>query len=162
MRRDWTSYFFYRRETIHTTWLLRCAVVASLLGLMTATRSYWIHGIAGSLMCAPETGASAEALILENFDPEYPLFEEAARFQRQGVRRILVPVPASRDGIGPNLVAARITELLADMARLRDVELVPYPEVEPIVWNVAFRMRRFLEAQHIRSVAVVVPAFRSR
>src|SRR5205814_4947380 len=102
------------------------------------------------------------ALIVENFDPEYPLFEEAARFQRQGVRRILVPVPASHEGVGPNLVAARITELLANMARVHDVELVAFPEAEPIVWNAAYRMRGFLQAQHIRSVAVVVPAFRSR
>ena len=64
-------------------------------------------------------------MIVENFDTEYPLFEEAARFQRQGARRILILVPASGDGTEPVLVSARIAELLANLARLDDAELIP-------------------------------------
>jgi hypothetical protein len=41
------------------------------------------------------------------------------------------------------------------------VETVPFTEVEPISLNVALNVRQFLTDHRIRSIAVVVPAFRS-
>lgn len=160
--RNWTGYFFYRRETLRTTWLLRCVVVVCLCVLIAATRNYWVRIIARSLICPQESGATAEAVIVENFDTEYPVFEEAARLQRRGTRRILIPVPAFGDGTEANLVSARIAELLANLARLDGAELIPVLETEPIVLNAAYRIRSVLDRQQIRSVALVAPAFRSR
>ena len=160
--RNWTGFLFYRHETLRTTWLLRCVVVVSVCLLIAVTRNYWVRIIARSLMCPQESGATAEAVIVENFDTDYPLFEEAARFQHRGTRRILIPVAASGDGTEPNLVSARIAELFANLARLRDAELIPVLESEPIVLNTAYRVRTFLDQQQIRSVALLSPAFRSR
>jgi hypothetical protein len=160
--RTWTSYFFYRAQAVKTTWLLRTTVPVVLIVAAALTRGYWIRTIADSLICERSAATPVDALLIENFDVEYPLFEEAARLQQQGAPRILVPVPADPGRDTPNLVSARIVEVLAGVARLRNVEMIPVAESEPIVLNAAYGIRTFLTRERIRSVAVVVPAFRSR
>ena len=78
---------------------LRFLFVLALGLLLLLTRPFWVRGIAESLICAADDPASAEAVLVENFDIEYPLFEEAARMQRRKPARILVPVPASPSSI---------------------------------------------------------------
>ncbi len=62
----------------------------------------------------------------------------------------------------PNDVALGIAEVMARIARVGAIEIVPIREVEPITLNAARDVQRFLEREHIRSVIVVTPLFRSR
>jgi hypothetical protein len=129
--------------------------------LLVLTRTFWIRTIAQSLICAADDPASAEAVLVENFEIEYPLFEEAARIQRSKPTRILVPVPASANTAEPNLISVRIVDVMASVARLQAVETIPVIESEPVVLHTAYAVRRFLRNEHIHSVAIVAPAFRS-
>src|SRR5262245_2530461 len=140
---------------------LRFLAFAALGLVLVLTRTFWIRGIAQSLICAPDDPASAEAVLVENFEIEYPLFEEAARMQRSKPTRVLVPVPASANTAEPNLISVRIVDVMASVARLRGVETIPVVESEPVVLHTAYAVRGFLTNQRIRSVAIVAPAFRS-
>jgi hypothetical protein len=126
------------------------------------TRGLWILGIGRGLVCDQWTG-SGDAILIENFDQEYLPFERAAELRRNGVAsRVLVATTASSNPAEPNLVSARIVEVMASVARLPPPEMIPIREVEPISLNVAYQVRDFLQKQHVRSVVVVTPAFRSR
>jgi hypothetical protein len=114
-------------------------------------------------MCAESTSA-VDAIIIENFNPSYLLFERAAQLQQvEPSLRVLVPVTAaSRDLTVPNPVSAGIAELMARLARVANVELIPVQEIEPYALNVASQLRAFLRRNHLRSVTVIAPAFRSK
>ena len=51
---------------------------------------------------------------------------------------------------------------MARIARIGTIEIVPTREIEPITLNAARDVQQFLEREHIRSVIVVTPLFRSR
>jgi hypothetical protein len=127
------------------------------------TRASWLPPIAWGLVCAP-AGTSADAIIVENFNPTYLLFERAAALQRaRSSTRVLVPVSASGpEGMAANPVSKGIAELMARFARMENVEVIPVWEVEPYALNTAYRVRDFLVRERLRSVVVVAPAFRSR
>ena len=59
-------------------------------------------------------------------------------------------------------MALGIAEVMARISRIGAIEIVPIREVEPISLNAARDVQRFLEREHIRSVIVVTPLFRSR
>src|SRR5712692_2751822 len=74
-------------------WRLAVPVIVVLAGVLT--RGLWLPSIGQSLVCA-ENVASADVLLLENFDPDYRLFERAATLQREGhSARVLVPTRTS-------------------------------------------------------------------
>jgi hypothetical protein len=52
--------------------------------------------------------------------------------------------------------------VMSNVARLDSPELVPVQEIEPISLNAAYQIRDFLVAQHVGSVAVITPGFRSQ
>ena len=134
-----------------------------LLTLGWITRGLWLAAIARSLVCI-EGVRSSDAILVENFNPDYELFERAAALQQAGVApRVLVPT-RTEDGTSDraNLVAQAIAELMARTARVRNVEIVPIHEREPFSLNAAYQMRDFLAKERLRSVVVVSPAFRSR
>ncbi len=120
------------------------------------------QAIGASLVCTPDA-APSDAILIENFDPDYLLFERARILRSQGVApRVLVPVRKdARDG-GINRVAQGIAEVMGQLARLGEMEFVPIREVEPISLNAARDVRGYLMAHGIRSVTVVTPLFRSR
>ena len=62
----------------------------------------------------------------------------------------------------PNEVALGSVQVMATISRIGEIEIVPTREVEPITLNAARDVQRFLEREHIRSVIVVTPLFRSR
>jgi hypothetical protein len=101
---------------------------------------------------------------VENFTPSYLLFKRAAALQRTAVSaRILVPVSASGDDAAvANPVSRGIAELMARFARLDRLEIIAIRQVEPYTLNTAYQIRDFLTREHIRSLVVVAPAFRSR
>ena len=114
-----------------------------------------------SLVCEPSR-VKSDAILIENFDPDYRLFERARDLRADGqASRILVPV---RTGAGEplNAVAVGIADVMARISRIGVIEFVPIREVEPISLNAAHDIRRFLTQRGIGSLILVTPAFRSR
>jgi hypothetical protein len=112
-----------------------------------------------------EQARTSDAIIVENFDPDYLVFEAAANLQQAGLSaRVLVPTAASRrDPLATNVLDRGIAELMARLARVQNPEIIPIREdIEPISLNSAYDIRDFLIKEHLRSVIVVAPAFRSR
>jgi hypothetical protein len=158
----WTRHFFYRAEFTKTTWKFRLGLVAVLLLSAWLTRGWWTTVVARSLVCEANA-APSDAILVENFDPSYLVFERAARLRQAGVaKRVLVPVPTDSEASGPDPVAAGIAELLARLARVGTIELLPVREIEPISLTAALDLQRFVEREDIRSLLVLSPYFRSR
>jgi hypothetical protein len=158
----WTRHFFYRAEFTRTTWKFRLGLVAVVLASAWLTRGWWTAAVGRSLVCEANV-APSDAILVENFDPSYTVFERAARLRRAGVAgRVLVPVPVDSEGEQPNPIDAGTADLLARLARVGAIEMVPVREVEPISLNAAFDVERFVGRERIRSILVVSPYFRSR
>jgi hypothetical protein len=160
-RSQWQRHFFYRKESLKTTWKFRLALLVLLVLLVSVTGGFWISRIGQSLVC-PEEIAPSDVILVENFDPQYLVFERAAALHKMGLAaRVLVPVDASRDHEKADLVSQGITELMARIARLQDPELLPIQISEPISLNAAYQVRDFLTTKHLRSVIIVTDGFRS-
>ena len=160
--RRWTRHFLYRTERTRTTWKFRFAFVAFVVIAVWLTRGWWSVTIARSLVC-DRNGAPSDAILVENFDPDYLVFERATELRRAGFApRVLVPIPTDPGTSAANGVALGTTEMLARMAHLDAIDIVPTRLVEPISLNAARDILRFIERERIRSVIVVSPLFRSR
>ena len=126
------------------------------------TSGWWTEAIGRSLVCEANP-APSDAILVENFDPDYLLFERARELRRAGLAaRVLVPVWTDRGTQEPNDVSLGIVEVMARISRIGAIEIVPTREIEPITLNAARDLLRFLERERIRSVIVVTPLFRSR
>src|SRR5215831_448842 len=111
----WQRHFFYRKESLRTTWTLRLSLVLFVFFAAWTTRSFWTLKLGQSLVCQEQFGHS-DALLLENFDPEYLVFERAAALQNKAVaEKVYVPVRAS-DSEEPNAVAAGFAEVMTRIA----------------------------------------------
>jgi hypothetical protein len=107
--------------------------------------------------------AASGALLVENFDPEYILFGQAAELQRAGIaQRVLIPVEIARGHTAPDDIEIGIANLMARAAGVQNPELVPVNQVEPISLNAAKEIRDFLLKEKIDSIQVIAPGFRSR
>ena len=155
-------YFLRKQEVVRTTWTFRVLVTACLLILLAVTRSFWLPGVAEGLVCQSEIRPS-DAILVDNFEINYVVFERAAELQSSGIApRVLIPTAASGDPVQLNRVSMGIAELMVQISRLPQPELVPVREIEPVALNAAYQIRDLLAKNHIRSVIVVTPAFRSR
>ena len=158
----WTRHFFYRKESVRTTWTLRVAVLAALIVVAFITKPVWAGWMRQSLVCSGGATPS-DVLILENFDPSYLVFERAAELQKAGMAAsALVPVEASDEPGVPNAVSQGIAEVMARQARLGRWNSLPIRHAEPISLNAALQVRDELRRQRIRSIVIVAPALRSR
>lgn len=155
---DWRRHFFYRKESLHTTWKLRISIVLLVVLATAATLRFWRLQIAQSLVCAEKITAS-DGLLVEYYDlGSYLVFEHAGDLQRIGMApRIFVPVPKNASAVSKG-----VTELMAHLARISSFETVPIQEIEPIRLNEAKQIRDFLKAQGVTSIVLVTPDFRSR
>lgn len=154
--------WFRRRTSLRTTWLFRVVLIVVVLLIVVGTRGVWVAGVGGALVCQEASGP-ADAMLIENFDQDYLLFERAAALQRaDGALRVLVPTPASPDSLEPNLVSAEIVDVMAGVARLQSVELIPFRAVEPITLNAAYDVRDFLQRENLHAVLVLSRGFRSQ
>jgi len=159
---NWRRQFFHTRTSVTSTWKFRVVTVIVLILMPTMTRGFWAPRLAGSLVC---TGAPlpSDIMLVENFDSKYLVFERAAELEKMGFApRALVPVPASNDPAIANPVFKGIAELMARQARMGTWEILPIQETEPISLNVAYQIRDQLAREHIRSMLIVTPGFRSR
>jgi len=160
--RSWTRHFFYRAEHIRTTWTFRLGLPTLLIAVLFMTSGWWTAAIARSLVCDPSRTPS-DAILIENFDPDYLLFEHARGLRQAGLAsRVLVPAWTDPGTLELNQVSLGTVEMMAKIARIGDIDVVPTREVEPITLNTACDVQRFLEREHIHSVIVVTPLFRSR
>jgi hypothetical protein len=159
---DWQRYFFYRRTVVKTTWTFRLALISVILLVSALVFRASIPVIGRALVCDDQVRPS-DAILIENFEPNYLVFERAGDLARAGIgSKLFVPTEAASDG-QPSRVSAGFVEVLARVARLPQMpEMIPTTEVEPISLNVANQIRTVLQKEQIRSVLVVAPAFRSR
>lgn len=158
----WPQRFFYRKESLKTTWTFRLSVVGGLVLLVSLTRGFWVQGIGRSLICAEDVTA-ADAILIDNLEGNYQLFERATALFKEGrAPRVLVPVTMSSDGETPNEVAKGIAEVMIHAAHLPKWEIVPVRITEPVSLNAAYQVEDFFARQNIQSAIVVTPGFRSR
>lgn len=159
----WKRYLFYRRIVLKTTWTFRLALIFVVLLLSAIVLRSLIPGIGRELVCE-EQGRWSDAILIENFDPSYLVYERAGDLRRAGMAsKLLVPTQAGTGPGGLNGVSAGFVEVLARAARLPEPpEMIPITEVEPISLNAAYQIRSELQKQHVKSVTVVTPGFRSR
>jgi hypothetical protein len=158
----WTRHFLYRTEHTRTTWRFRFGLLVFIVVGAWVTRGWWTVAIARSLVCEAN-GAPSDAILVENFDPDYLSFERATQLRRDGfASRVLVPSPGDPDTSETKGVELATAEMMARLAHLGAFDIVPIREVEPISLNAARDVLRFIQREHIRSVIVVSPLFRSR
>jgi hypothetical protein len=158
----WTRHLVYRADLLRTTWKLRLGLLMLVAVALWLTGGWWTVAIARSLVCDASL-APSDAILVENFDPDYLLFERATQLRLAGfAHRVLVPIPTDPGTQEPSAVALGTAQVMASISRIGPIETVPIREVEPITLNAARDVRRFLEREHIRSVTVVTPLFRSR
>jgi len=155
-------HFFYRKESLKTTWKLRLALLILVVIIVLTTHGFWTLRLGQSLVCTAEASPS-DVILVENFDLDYLVFERAAALHKAGfAARVLVPTQASRDPERANLVSQGIAELMSRVAQLQDPTILPVRLLEPISLNAAYQIRDFLTKEHLRSVIVVTPGFRSK
>src|SRR2546422_11749109 len=122
--REWQRHFFYTKASIKTTWKLRAAALVLLVLTGFLTRGLWISQIGRSLVCAEDL-APSDAILVENLDQNYLLFERAAALEKVGLApRTLVPVQASSDPEVANPVSRDVAEVMARQARLEEWEII--------------------------------------
>jgi len=157
----WRRHFFVREEHVRTTWLFR-ALLLLTLALLVVSASMWKDEVARGLVC-DEQAATSDGILLENFDPDYLVFQRATELVRAGAaNRVLVPVPPG-DGPGDvSRISTGVAELMASIARLPKMEFIRVDDREPITLNAARQLRDFMTRERITSVIVVTPALRSR
>jgi hypothetical protein len=158
----WIEIFIYRKEIWKTTWKFRLLLIILMGACFFLTRGFISEKLAESLVCQG-TVAKSDAVIIENFDPNYLLFEETAKLVKAGqVGRVYVPVRINSSGSGPNKVNLEFVEVMCSISRISEYELIPITDIEPIRLNAAQQIKTFLRDQKIHSITVVSPVFSSR
>jgi hypothetical protein len=157
----WQRHFVYRKESLRTTWKLRFSLLILILLTGWIPRGFWAEKIGQSLACQEQIRRS-EGLLLENFDPDYLVFERAAALERANLaEQVFVPVDAD-DSHVPDSAYQGFTEVMTRTAGLTNIQIIPIRETEPISLNSANQIRDFLMKQGVHSILVVTPGFRSR
>jgi hypothetical protein len=128
-------------------------------------REVWILWVGQSLVC-PETIARSELILVENFDPDYLVYEQAAALQRAGyARKVLIPVHVStkpgQPDKRPYVMSRGLAELMSKLVMIREPTILPFQTNEPISLNAALQLRDYLLNEQLQSVIVVTPMFRS-
>jgi hypothetical protein len=158
----WRRHFLHTSETTRTTWKFRVAILIILILVGVFTRGFWKLQIARSLVCAEDL-APSDVILVENFDPNYLLFERAAALEKAGIApRTLVPVQAAPDPYVVNPVSKGVAEVMARQARLERWEMLPIRETEPISLNAATQIRDDFARHHVKSFSIVTSGLRSR
>jgi hypothetical protein len=161
MKSPWYRHFFYRKQVLKTTWKLRLLIVLVFAAAIVVPHRFWATRIGQSLVCE-ENVAPSDALLLENFDISYRVFERAAALRKAGIAS-RVFVPTAIDGQStPHEVSRQFADVMARNASLQEFETIPFHEKEPISLNAAKQVRDFLEKERIKSVVVIAPGLRSR
>jgi hypothetical protein len=157
----WTEHFFYRTECTRTTWKFRIGLLTFLTVAFWLTSPWWTVGIARSLACEPSL-APSDAILVENFESSYRVYERAAQLRREGFADRVLVHTLTEPGTEPDELSLDRLQLMATRAQVGTIDILPTRQREPIVLNAVRDMQRFLERERIRSLIVVMPLFRSR
>jgi hypothetical protein len=158
----WRRHFFYRKDSIRTTWKLRLGILIVVIVTAALTSGFWAAQIGRSLVCAGDLVPS-DVILIENFDPNYLLFERAEALEKAGLApRTLVPVQVFPEFPTVNPISKGIAEVMARQARLEAWGMIPIREIEPISLNAVSQIRDYLAREHVTSLIVVTSGFRSR
>jgi hypothetical protein len=153
--------FVYRTQTWKTSWLLRLLLVGGCGFLLLGTKSCWVPVVGGSVVHKGPI-VQSDALLLDNLDEDYSVYDKAGQLQRRSLAaRVVIPVVAGRGSDSPSPYALPIVEVMSRMARLENAEFVTYGEEEPVSLNVAKQVLGHLQQTGTRSVLVISPGFRS-
>ncbi len=146
---------------MNTKWRFRLTAVGGFVVLISLTKALLIREVGQSLVCT-EQSRPADAILIENFDPDYLLFERAQALQVAGhASKVLVPIKTSGDG-ELSKVSSGVAEVMARVARLDPPEVIPIQEVEPISLNAAKQIRAVLIKEDVKSVMILTSGLRSR
>ena len=111
----------------------------------------------------PAGASECDVILVENFDPNYLLFERASALQKAGLSaRVLIPTPTPRDPEVANTVFEGFVEVMARVARVQNFEIIPIRQHEPISLNTAYQVRDNLIKEHLSSVIAITSGFHSR
>ncbi|MEJ2083259.1 MAG: hypothetical protein P8Y94_14075 [Acidobacteriota bacterium] len=141
-------HIFIKKTVVRTRWSFRLAFLALLSLLLLLTGRFWLATVAESLVHSSEL-RPADAIIVENLETEYLLFEQAGRIQRKyAVSRAIVPIlaPASDLKHRAGSVPVGLADVMIRVAGIRNAELVPVEPQEPISLNAARQLRDYLES----------------
>jgi hypothetical protein len=157
----WKSWVLTKKQVTVTTWRFRLLVLAAVTAVLYFSYPRGLIAI-GNLLLHEEPLKPAELILLENFNPEYAVFEEARKLVGAGyASRVLIPVRCD-DGTGqPDPIEEGIVKVMIQAAGMRQFEILPLRHTEPVSLNAARQILAFLERRGIRSVLVVSPGFRS-
>ena len=154
--------FFYKVEVWKTTWLFRFGLIILLTTGFFLTRESISEKLANSLVCWNPIKIS-DAVIIENFDPDYLLFEETAKLVRADqVGRVFVPVKFNRRRTAPDDFSQGVVEVMCRISRIFEYEMIPTDGGEPIRFNTAIQIKNYLQNEEISSIIVVSSGFSSR
>src|SRR5215472_18576016 len=105
---SWTRHLVYRTEHTRTTWKFRLGFVALIVVTVWLTRGLWTVAVGRSLVC-DANGAPSDAILVENFDPDYLVFERASQLRHDRLApRVLVPIKADAGSADANAVAVEV------------------------------------------------------
>ena len=134
------------KSVVRTSWPVRLAVLAALLVFLALTGRFWLLAVSHSLVHRSEL-RPADAIIVENLETEYLLYERASRLQREGLApRVIIPILAPpEDLVHPEgSVLVGLAGVMIRVSRLRDPELVTLRELEPISLNAARQLLEYV------------------
>ncbi len=161
-RRGWRQFMWRRKEVVRTTWRFRAVLGFGLAVITILAHSKVLTALGRSLVYSGPVAAS-DAIVLENYDPNYLVFEKARQLMERGLApRVIIPCDTFGGPDPLNDVAEGFIEVMIRVSRLQGTEVVPVTAEEPYTLNTARAMSKYLEDQDIRSVIVVSPPFRSR
>jgi hypothetical protein len=157
----WSRHLVYRTEVTRTTWKFRIGLLAFVIVALWLTSGWWTVAVARSLTCEASR-APSDAILVENFESSYLAYERAALLRREGLApRVLIQTLTDPEQ-EPDEVGLGRLHVMAAKAGIGAIEIVPTRQREPITLNAVRDMQRYLEQEHIRSLIVVMPLFRSR
>jgi len=145
--------------------LLAAALVLAVVATgVWSARHTWLRAAGESLVCAPgDADAYAEAVLIDNVDPNYCLFDAARGLQVRGqATTVLVPMLRPPSDDEPVAVTRGIIDLMCTTAGIERCQVFETHAREPISLNLARHVADELDARDIRSVRLVTPGFRSK
>ena len=158
----WMRQFIRQRYVWRTTWKLRIGMLLLVAAIVVPTRTCWLTWLGRSLV-HDDVPTSSDAIVLENYDPNYLVFETAGRLMREGLSdSLLVPVHVLRDAGTPTVVSLGVGDVMTRGARITSDAIIPGQCEEPITLTVATEVAKRLQHGGARSEIVVSSTFRSQ
>jgi hypothetical protein len=146
------------------TWIAGLLIISALLGVFIASERIWSNYV-GEFLACENSMLQADAILVENLDDDYLLFEKAAELIKEQKAKFAIVLVA---GNARNLdkfekVQKGFADVMINTSGLSDVELLPIEQNEPITLNAGIQVAKRIKIKNdIRSVLVIASGFRSK